>query len=93
VVDNSPWLQEITLRSPEIIAALAGQFGAGTVRSLRVTLGQLETAPRTEPPRAPARPGVTEDDRRAIEALVEPIPDLDLRASIRRLLLKASRLR
>src|SRR5438093_9397974 len=40
IVDNSPWLQEMTLRTPEVVAKLSARFG-NRVRSLRVTLGTV----------------------------------------------------
>src|SRR5215475_14516055 len=39
MVDNSPWLQELTLRQAELTARLAGQFPE--VRELRFVLGTL----------------------------------------------------
>jgi len=88
VVDNSPWLQEMTLRTPEILTVLARRFG-GRVRSLRVTLG---TVPRPES-REPSTPrGRSERldaaDRAAIDELVAGLPDPSLAESMRRLLIK-----
>jgi hypothetical protein len=88
VVDNSPWLQEMTLRTPEILTVLAGRFG-GRVRSLRVTLGTL---PRPES-REPSTPRVRSErldaaDRAAIDELVAGLPDPSLAESMRRLLIK-----
>src|SRR5207247_1671912 len=42
VVDNSPWLHELTLRVEELTARLHERFAA--VRALRFTLGSLEPA-------------------------------------------------
>ncbi|PYM07903.1 MAG: hypothetical protein DMD82_04445 [Candidatus Rokuibacteriota bacterium] len=92
VVDNSPWCQEITLRSPEILTALAREFGPARVRSLKVTLGRLDADPRPalrEP--APPEHRVTDAERRTIDALLTPIADRDLRDSMRRLLVKTRR--
>jgi hypothetical protein len=86
VVDNSPWLQELTLRSREITARIAGQFDA--IRTLRFTLGRLESGgPETSPPapRRASRP-LTAEDVRDIDATVAPIRDPDVRAAARRLL-------
>lgn len=92
VVDNSPWLQEVTLRGPDIVAALTREFGPGTVRSLKVTLGPIDADP-TPPVRRQAEPGqrVTDDERRAVDLLLAPITDPDLARSMRRLLLKTGR--
>src|SRR5687767_835684 len=43
VVDNSPWLHEMTLRAPELAATLQKRFPE--VHALKVTLGSLETDP------------------------------------------------
>ena len=50
VVDNSPWLHELTLRAEELTARLHERVPA--VRALRFTLGGLEPA---EPPAAPSQ--------------------------------------
>jgi predicted nucleic acid-binding Zn ribbon protein len=93
VVDNSPWLQELTLRAPDIVAALARCFGAGTVRSLAVTLGSLPSEPAPaaagEAQRPRGRRPVNDEDRRAVDDLVRPISDRAFAGSLRRLLLKA----
>lgn len=92
IVDNSPWCQEMTLRAPTIVAQLSTRFGTDLVRTLRVTVGSLEyplapqAAPSAPHPRQP-----TPDEIRAIEALVSPITDDDLAATLRRLLVKAGR--
>ena len=90
VVDNSPWLQEITLVAPDIVAALARAFGLAAVRSLRVTFGRLE-AEAPPPARGRGEPArrVGDDERRAIDALLAPITDEDLAESLRRLLVKS----
>jgi Dna[CI] antecedent DciA-like protein len=92
VVDNSPWLHELTLRAPQIVAAIGRELGPGTVRSLKVTLGRLEAEapPSVRPPAEPAR-RVTEAERRAIDQAVAPVADLVLAASLRRLLVKSGR--
>ncbi|MBI3630187.1 MAG: DUF721 domain-containing protein [Candidatus Rokubacteria bacterium] len=92
VVDNSPWLQEVTLRAPEIVGALDRALGPGTVRTLKVTLGRIETD-SPPPSRPPAEPGhrVTDEERRAVDDLLASITDPDLAASMRRLLLKTRR--
>src|SRR5207244_3027038 len=52
IVDNSPWLHELTLRADELTARLRARFPA--VRALRFTLGTLEEAgPSAAPRRRP----------------------------------------
>jgi hypothetical protein len=88
VVDNSPWLQEMTLRAPDVVARVGARFPA--VRSIRLSLG---VPPAEEPPPVarPATPpvGLSEDDRRAIDAAAAAIPDRDLAAGARRLMARA----
>jgi hypothetical protein len=88
VVDNSPWLHEMTLRAPELTARVGAEFPA--VRSIRLSLG----VPPTEKPPPTVRPaprsvGLSEDDRRAIDAAAAAISDRDLAAGARRLLARA----
>jgi len=88
VVDNSPWLHEMTLRASDLTARLGAQFPA--VRSVRFGLG----APAAEEPppaeRAVPRPArLTDADRRAIDAAAAAISDPHVAAGARRLLARA----
>ena len=88
IVDNSPWLHELTLRAPELAARLGAEYPA--VRSVRFSLG----APPTEEPTPVARPALspsrlTDDDRRAIDAAAAAISDPVVAAGARRLLARA----
>ena len=38
IVDNSPWLQELTLREGELLASLQAHYGAGSIKALQLTL-------------------------------------------------------
>ncbi len=92
VVDNSPWLQEVTLRAPDIVTCLTRAFGPATVSTLKVTLGRIEAdAPPPAPAPAVTLPGLTAEDRRAIDELLAPITDRDLAHALRRLLVKTRR--
>ena len=91
VVDNSPWLQELTLRSRELTTRIAAQFGA--VHALRFTLGRMDdgTAPSASTSKSrPSRP-LTADDWHEIDAAVAPIRDPEANAAARRLLGAARR--
>jgi hypothetical protein len=88
VVDNSPWLHELTLRAPELAARLGAEYPA--VRSVRFSLG----APPAEEPTPAARPALrpprlTDDDQRAIDAAAAAISDPVVAAGARRLLARA----
>ena len=90
VVDNSPWLQELTLRAEELTARVAGRFG--TVRSLRFTLGRLPgPTEASEPPAARPARALGPDDVREIDESVVAIRDPEARAAARRLLVAARR--
>lgn len=88
VVDNSPWLHELTLRTADLTERLRAQFPA--VQTLRFSLGAaaVEDA-AAETPSAPRRPRLSEDDTRAIDAAAAAISDPALAASARRLLARA----
>jgi hypothetical protein len=88
IVDNSPWLHELTLRAPDLVARLGAEYPA--VRSVRFSLG----APPTEEPTTAARPAarpsrLSDTDRRAIDAAAAAISDPDVAAGARRLLARA----
>lgn len=90
VVDNSPWLHELTLRAAELTERLGAQTPA--VRSLRFTLGTLETEPRSRPEPRERRPtALTDDDRRDIDEAASAISDPALADVARRLLTTARR--
>ena len=88
VVDNSPWLHEMTLRASDLVARVSVTFPA--VRSIRPCLG----GPPVEEPSPAARPAsrpaiLSDDDRRTIDAAAGAISDRDLSATARRLLTRA----
>ena len=90
VVDNSPWLNELTLRAAEISGRVAARFE--NVRSVRFTLGRFEGAAETSaPPARPRRRTLGPDELREIDASVLSIPDPESRAAARRLLVTARR--
>src|SRR3989442_2377745 len=91
VVDNSPWLHELTLRADELTARLRARFPA--VRALRFTLGTLQEAgPQAAPPRRPrSSTPLGAADLRAIDEALSPLSDPAPPAAARRLLTKAWR--
>jgi len=88
-VDNSAGLQEITLRSGEVLAALQCRFGSA-IASLRFSLGEVpaEVEPvRLRPrPESPAR--LSREETREVETMVASLRDPALADSLRRLLVK-----
>jgi hypothetical protein len=90
VVDNSPWLHELTLRTGELTARLHADFPV--VTSLRFTLGALERdAPAAAERARPRAVPLTPADQRDIEAAAAAIGDTALAATARRLLTTARR--
>ncbi|MFQ5521145.1 MAG: hypothetical protein ACE5FK_07090, partial [Candidatus Methylomirabilia bacterium] len=95
-VDNSPWLQEVTLREAELRSRLTRRFGDATVRALKVTLGPLIADQGSGPddrrkasPRTATEKLLSEKEARAVEATTGSIRDPELRLSLRRLLATA----
>ena len=88
VVDNSPWLQELTLRAPDLLVRIAARFPQ--VRALGFRLGTLppERSDTGEGQRRRLQP-LDPDAAREIDVAVAAIPDAGLRAAARRLLTKA----
>jgi hypothetical protein len=89
-VDNSPWLQELSMRSPELLAALTARYG-GAVRSIRIALGpRRPDAPASAgaPGRRPAPPRLDPREAREVSALAATLPDPVLARALRRLLTK-----
>jgi hypothetical protein len=87
-VDNSPCLQEMTLRSSELLAALRHRFTA--VASLKFTLGMLPPVAGPAVPRTRSGPqsGPSPEELRAIEVMATSLPDPILAGCLRRLLTK-----
>jgi hypothetical protein len=88
-VDNSPWLQELTLRAGTIAAALAVRHGAA-VTAVRVTMGAAVAPASDEVPREGRgiSRSLTEVERGLVEATTRPIVDPVVASSLRRLLTK-----
>jgi len=88
IVDNSPWLHELTLRSDALLGALKSRYGAA-VASLRFSLGQ---APAPRPPAARRRPApparLSAEEEHSVEAIAASVADPALAASLRRLMTK-----
>jgi len=88
-VDNSPWLQELSLRSPELLAALVRRYGTA-VRSVRIALGarRAETPSGGATARPGARPRLDPREAREVSALAATLRDPALAGALRRLLTK-----
>jgi hypothetical protein len=91
-VDNSPWLQELTLRSAAIVAALRKRHGSA-VTGVRFALGSgpgeangaaLPAREGTPPPRR----RLNAEETRLVDAAAARLPDPALASSLKRLLTK-----
>jgi hypothetical protein len=91
-VDNSPWLQELTLRSAAIVAALRQRHGS-VVTGVRFSLGSgpgnadvgaLTAREGTSPPRR----RLSVEEARLVDAAAARLPDPALASSLKRLLTK-----
>ena len=89
IVDNSPWLHELTLREGELATTIRARFPE--VRTVRVTLGALDSERlATREPAARAVP-LTPADHADIDAATAAIADTSLADAARRLLTTARR--
>jgi hypothetical protein len=87
VVDNSPWLHELSLRQADVTARVRAAFPA--IRSVRVTLGTLATDAAPAPEPAARAVTLTSDDLREIDEAASPNGDPTLAAAARRLMTRA----
>jgi hypothetical protein len=90
VVDNSPWLHELTLRGPDVTRLIRASFPELT--ALRFVLGSMVHDERdTVTERAPRLRALTDDERRDIDDAVRTIADPTLATAARRLMTRARR--
>src|SRR5438552_4314067 len=89
VVDNSPWLHELTLRSDELTRRLAERFGG--VQSLRFIAGKVEGEPASGRAGVPPPAPLDIEAQREIDMAAAAIPDPGVAAAARRLMTKAWR--
>ena len=89
VVDNSPWLHELTLRETEVLAKIRARFPE--VQALRLTLGSV-AADAAAAKAAPPRPvPLSAADHAEIDAATAAIADESVAEAARRLLVTARR--
>jgi hypothetical protein len=96
-VDNSPWLQELTLRSAAIVAALRKRHGSAVI-AVRFALGSgrgdADVAARPARTEAPQRRltvperRLTVEEARIVDAAAGQVSDPALASSLKRLLTK-----
>ena len=91
-VDNSPWLQELTLRAGAIAAQLHERHGSA-VNGVRFVLaatatGRAGVEPTQSMTSIPARRRLTAEEARQVDDAARRLTDDGLAASLRRLLTK-----
>jgi hypothetical protein len=91
-VDNSPWLQELTLRSAAIVAALRKRHGSAVI-AVRFALGSgrgdadIAAGSARARTAAPQR-RLTVEEARLVDAAAGQVADPELASSLKRLLTK-----
>jgi hypothetical protein len=88
VVDNSPWLHELSLRQPELLARIRARCPG--VRTVRLSVGPLavDGVPLAQPVPPSASP-LSAQEQGEIDAATGAIADPALAATARRLLTRA----
>jgi hypothetical protein len=89
VVDNSPWLHELTLREAEVTAKVRARFPE--VKALRLALGTVATERPADAEPMPKPVALTAADRADIDQAVAVIADAEVADTARRLLTTARR--
>lgn len=89
VVDNSPWLHELTLRAGELTTKVRERFPS--VQALRFALGAIEADAASAAATVPKAVSLSAADHADIDAATAAIPDSGLAAAARRLLVTARR--
>lgn len=88
-VDNSPWLQELTLREAEVLGRLQARHGRDSVKALYLTLGRPSRD--AAPPVRGTAPTARTPSREAaawVDGAVASLSDPTLAETLRRVLLK-----
>ena len=88
IVDNSPCLQELKLRSQAVLSTVRTRMPS--VATLKFTLGTLpfRGAVEARPARRQSKPMLSPEDIHVVEAMVTTLPDPILAGGLRRLLTK-----
>jgi hypothetical protein len=89
IVDNSPWLHELTLREPDLTTKVRARFPE--IRALRFTLGAVDSEPAAARDAAPRPISLTPADHADIDAATAAITDERVADAARRLLTTARR--
>lgn len=88
VVDNSPWLQEISLRSNDLLSALRARHG-NAVTAVKCGLGTVPTMrPAARERSASRRERLTAEEEQSLDAITAAVADPEIAHSVRRVVAK-----
>ncbi len=95
IVDNSPWLQELTLRQGELLSRLQARYGAEAIRALHFALGvpteggsPARAAEATNHERARGGEWLTAEEEAWVAGATSSVGDPALAETVRRVLVK-----
>jgi hypothetical protein len=89
VVDNSPWLQELTLRERELLSRLQGRYGALSIRALHFALGTPARGPELRDHGTSHEDDtLTPEEEAWVARAISSVNDPTLAETVRRLLVK-----
>jgi hypothetical protein len=91
-VDNSPWLQELSLREAELLHRIQSAVGPGIIRGLRFVLQAREDGEATprEGRRNSRRAPLTPTEQAKVKETVSDLHDQTLATTLERLLTQAA---
>ena len=90
-VDNSPWLQELSLREAELLHRIESTVGPGMIRGLRFVLQACDTeATPQEVLRTAGRAPLTPAEQAKVKEAVSDLHDQALATALNRFLTKAA---
>ena len=91
-VDNSPWLQELSLREAELLHRIESAVGPGIIRGLRFVLQACEAGEATsqEVRRNARRAPLTPTEQTKVKEAVSDLHDQTLATMLKRFLTKAA---
>lgn len=90
-VDQSVWMQQLQLLKPRILEQLNRQLAGAELRDIFWRHGRIDPVAPAAPP-APPLPPLSPASAARIDALLAPLADEELRAALRRVLVRQARL-
>ncbi len=91
-VDQAVWMQQLQLLKPKLLARLNERLGEETIRDIFWRRGTHPAAPLEPVPAPPPQPPLPPEEISRIDEIVAPLTDPEVRAHLRRLLIRQARL-